>query len=86
LAQLVHDTPDNRQVQILRQWCAGKCKRFITVLPAFFAAKEQCPSGEPGCWYMKYFVFGDIHFSAAGNALVADAVIQSLTEDPANKR
>lgn len=85
LAQLVHDTPDNRQVQILRQWCEGKCKRFITVLPAFFAAKEQCPPGEPGCWYMKYFVFGDIHFSAAGNALVADTVIQSLTQDPPTK-
>jgi len=85
LGQLVHDTPDNRQVQILRQWCKGKCKRFVTVLPAFFATKEQCPSGEPGCWYMKYFVFGDIHFSAAGNALVADTVIQSLTEDPPAK-
>jgi hypothetical protein len=86
LAQLVHDTPDNRQVQILRQWCEGKCKHFVTVFPAFFAAKEQCPPDEPGCWYMKYFVFGDIHFSAAGNALVADAVIKSLTEDPPAKR
>jgi len=85
LAQLVHDTPDNPQVQILRQWCEGKCKRFVTVLPAFFAAKEQCPPSEPGCWYMKYFVFGDIHFSPAGNALVADAVIESLTDDPPGK-
>ena len=85
LGQLVHDTADSRQVQIFRQWCEGKCKRFVTVLPAFFAAKEQCPPGEPGCWYMKLFVFGDIHFSAAGNALVADAVIKSLTDDPPAK-
>ena len=34
---------------------------------------------------MKYFVFGDIHFSPAGNALVADAVIKSLTDDPPSK-
>ncbi len=86
LGQLVHDDADSRQVQIFRQWCAGKCKRFITVLPAFFAAKEQCPPGRPGCWYMQLFVFGDIHFSAAGNALVADAVIKSLTEDPPAKQ
>ncbi len=86
LGQLVHDTAENRQVQILRQWCAGKCKRFVTVLPAFYAAKEQCPPSEPGCWYLKLFVFGDIHFGPAGNALVADAVIQSLTDAPPGKR
>jgi hypothetical protein len=86
LGQLVHDTADNRQVQILHQWCQGKCKRFVSVFPAFFAAKEQCPRMEPGCWYAKYFVFGDIHFSPAGNALVADAVIKSLTEEPPAKR
>jgi len=86
LGQLVHDTPDSRQVQILRQWCEGKCKRFVTVLPAFFTAKAQCPATEPGCWYLNLFVFGDIHFSAAGNALVADAVITSLAQEPPVKR
>jgi hypothetical protein len=86
LAQLVHDTPENRQVQIFRQWCEGKCKRFISVIPAFFAAKEHCPRTEPGCWYMKLFVFGDIHFTPAGNALVADAVIKALEETPPAKR
>ena len=85
LAQLVHDTPDNRQVQIFRQWCDGKCKRFISVLPAFYAAKEQCPLLQAGCWYPKLFVFGDIHLTAAGNALVADAVIKGLTEEPPAK-
>ena len=29
----------------------------------------------PECWYLHRFVFGDFHFNAAGNALVADAVI-----------
>lgn len=86
LGQLVHDTAENRQVQLFRQWCRGRCKRFITVLPAFYAAKEQCPHGRPGCWYPQLFVVGDIHFNAAGNAMVADAVINSLTEDPPGKR
>jgi hypothetical protein len=86
LGQLVQDTGDSKEVQILRQWCEGKCKRFVTVLPAFFAAKAQCPATEPGCWYMNLFVFGDIHFSTAGNALVADGVIKSLTQEPPVKR
>ena len=85
-AQLVHDVVDSRQVQMLREWCAGKCKRFISMFPAFFAVKEQCPRLEPGCWYLSYFNFGDWHYNAAGNALVADAVIKSLAEEPPTKR
>ena len=85
-AQLIHDTSDSRQVRIWRDWCEGKCRRFLSLFPAFFAAKEACPQGQPGCWYPKLFIFGDAHYNAAGNALVADAVIQSLTEDPPAKR
>ena len=81
-AQLLHDTVDSRQVQIWREWCEGKCKRFITVFPAFFAAKDQWPRLQPGCWYLKYFIVGDIHYNAAGNAVVADVVGKSLAETP----
>lgn len=85
-AQLVHDTVDSRQVQIWREWCRGKCKRFISVFPAFFAAKQACPSLQPGCWYLHLFIFGDLHYNAVGNALVADAVVKSLKEKPPAKR
>jgi hypothetical protein len=85
-SQLVHDQADSRQVRIWREWCEGKCKRFISVFPVFFAARDECPRGRPGCWYERLFIFGDGHYSAAGYALVADAVIQSLTEEPPVKR
>jgi hypothetical protein len=85
-ATLVHDTADSRQVRMWREWCDGKCQRFISVFPAFFAAKEQCPPNLPGCWYRNLFVFGDAHYNAGGNALVANAVIKSLTEVPPIKR
>lgn len=85
-SQLVHDSADSQQVRIWREWCAGKCNRFISLYPAFFAVKEQCPRLEPGCWYSQLFVFGDVHFTTAGNAMVADAVIQSLTAEPPVKR
>ncbi len=84
-AQLLHDTADSIQVRIWREWCEGKCKRFISVFPSFFTVKAQCPRLQPGCWYLSHFVYGDLHYNAAGNALVADAVIQSLKQDPPTK-
>ena len=84
-AQLAHDTEESRQVHIWRNWCGGRCKRFVSVFPAFFEAKNQCSWSEPGCWYPKLFLFGDYHFSAAGNVLVADAVIRDLESSPPQK-
>jgi len=85
-AQIAHDTADSRQVRIWRQWCEGKCKRFISLFPAFFAVKQQCPRLDPGCWYLRYFIFGDIHYNSAGNMLVAELVGRSLEETPVEKR
>ena len=85
-AQVLHDTADSRQVRIWREWCEGKCKRFVSLFPAFLAVKDQCPTSQPGCWYLSHFVFGDMHYNATGNALVADTVIRSLMETPPIKR
>jgi len=85
-AQVVHDTVDSRQVRIWRDWCSGRCKRFITAFPEFFAAKGQCPTWERGCWYLKDYIFGDIHFSAGGNSIIADLISQSLEATPPMKR
>jgi hypothetical protein len=85
-AQVVHDTADSRQVAVWRDWCSGKCKDFVSLFPAFLAEKDRCSSLEAGCWYKKNFVFGDFHYNATGNALVADAVARSLTRLPARKR
>jgi hypothetical protein len=77
-AQMVHDTADSRQERIWKAWCAGKCERFISLFPAFFGTKTHCSWIEPGCWYSDLYLFGDYHFSVAGNVLVANAVIDSL--------
>jgi hypothetical protein len=81
-AQIVHDTADSRQVRIWREWCAGKCNRFISLFPAVLALKGECPPLQPGCWYLKYFVFGDIHYNAAGNAVLANVLIKDLEQTP----
>jgi hypothetical protein len=56
-AQLAHDKVDSRQVHIWREWCDGKCQRFISLFPAFFGVKEKCPPTQPGCWYLSHFIF-----------------------------
>ncbi len=85
-AQLAHDNVDSREVKIWRDWCEGKCKRFVDLFPAFFAVKDQCPRTQPGCWYLSHFIFGDTHYNSAGDALVADVISKALTESPALKR
>ncbi len=85
-AQLAHDTVDSRDVTLWRDWCAGKCERFITLFPAFFAIKDACPRTQPGCWYLNYFLFGDTHYNSAGDAVVADVIEKSLSEKPPVKR
>ena len=77
-AQLIYDKVDSREVQIWRDWCEGKCKRFVTVFPEFFAIRDQCPKSQPGCWYLNNWTFGDIHLNANGNAVVAEKVAKSL--------
>ncbi len=84
-AQIAHDKVESRQVTMWRDWCNGKCKRFITVFPEFFAVKNACPPGEAGCWYVQDFIFGDEHYSRAGNAIVANAVATSLEAEPPKK-
>ena len=85
-AQILHDTAESKQVRIWHDWCEGKCKRFVSLFPAFLTIRQQCPRSEPGCWYLKYFIFGDNHYNASGNEVVADAVIQSLLDRPPVKR
>jgi hypothetical protein len=85
-AQLIHDNVESKQVRIWREWCENKCKRFTSLFPDFFAHKDQCSGIWPGCWYLRYFIFGDIHYNANGNALVADSVIHSLENTPVGKR
>jgi len=84
-AQIAHDTVDSRQVKIWREWCQGKCKRFVDLFPAFFAIKEQCPPLQPGCWYLSHFIFGDTHYNSAGDEVVADEISKSLEKTPVSK-
>lgn len=63
--QIAQGDRDSRQVALWQQFCAGRCKAFINLFPAFFAAAESDKN-----WYEHLYIVGDDHFSAAGNRMV----------------
>jgi len=79
-AQLAHNDRHSRHQQIWKQWCTGRCTRFISMFPDFFDVKDKCSILLPGCWYASLFIQGDVHFSEEGHKLVAAKVAESLTK------
>jgi hypothetical protein len=75
---LVHDVKESRGVTEWREWCSGRCRKFIDTFPSFFEQKEICSKDAPGCWYEKLFIFGDVHYTKLGNELVAKELIHAF--------
>lgn len=60
--QIAQGDRDSRQVSLWRDFCPGRCKAFINLYPAFFAAADADRD-----WYEHLYILGDDHFSAEGN-------------------
>jgi len=63
--QIAQGDRDSRQVSLWRDFCPGRCKAFINLYPAFFAAADADKD-----WYEHLYILGDDHFSVAGNRLM----------------
>lgn len=81
-AQIARDGAADRYVNLWKNWCAGRCKRFVSAFPRLLAEKNQCPTLLPGCWYARNYLFGDIHGNARGNGLIAGVVLDALARVP----
>ena len=71
--QLAQGDRDSRQVWLWRDFCPGRCKGFINLYPAFFAAADADKD-----WYEHLFILGDDHFSAAGNRFMFQQIAKDL--------
>jgi hypothetical protein len=71
--QLAQGDRNSRQVSLWRDFCQGRCKKFIDLFPLFFAAADTDKQ-----WYEHLFILGDDHFSAAGNAFVFRELARQL--------
>lgn len=68
--QLLYDRQESRQARLWREWCAGKCRKFFDHFPDFFQYKAQDPD-----FIRSLYFWGDFHFNARGNELLARELI-----------
>lgn len=71
--QIAQGDRDSRQVSLWRDFCQGRCKAFINLFPAFFAAADADRE-----WYEHLFILGDDHFSADGNRFMFRQLAKKL--------
>lgn len=58
------------QARLWQSWCAGKCRDFFDHFPVFFRYKQTHPH-----FLKELFIWGDVHYTALGNRLLADDLI-----------
>lgn len=63
--QIARNDRDSLQVSLWRNFCEGRCKAFINLFPTFFDAASRNKD-----WYERLYIFGDVHFSEAGNRIL----------------
>jgi hypothetical protein len=56
---------ESRYGALWREFCQGRCKAFIDLVPSFIDMKKANAD-----WYERLFIPGDVHFSAGGHKLV----------------
>jgi hypothetical protein len=71
--QIAQGDRNSRQVSLWRDFCAGRCKAFIDLYPAFFAAADADKN-----WYERLYIVGDNHFSAVGNRMMFQELTKRL--------
>jgi len=71
--QIAQNDRDSKQVRLWRGFCPGRCKAFINLFPAFFAAADRDKD-----WYEHLYILGDDHFSAAGNRILYEELAKRL--------
>ena len=70
--QLLYDIENSRQARVWREWCEGKCRKFFDHFPDLFEYKAQDPD-----FIKSLYFWGDFHFNARGNALLARGLINN---------
>tara|TARA_B100000963_G_scaffold312696_1_gene290264 strand:- start:825 stop:1940 length:1116 start_codon:yes stop_codon:yes gene_type:complete len=73
--QLQSDVMNSRHVQMWKNFCEGKCHKFINFFPFFFNEKEKKSFLEI---YKKYYFWNDVHFNAEGNRIIAQKLLKEF--------
>jgi hypothetical protein len=71
-AQIARHDVNGRQEQFWRNFCERRGLNFIDLYPLFINKED------PKDIYMRYFIYGDIHWNREGHKLIARKVLESL--------
>jgi hypothetical protein len=71
--QIARNDRNSRQAALWRDFCPGRCKAFIDLFPVYFEAADSHKD-----WYERFYIFGDVHFSAAGNRILYEELSKRL--------
>ncbi len=71
--QVLYDRADSKHVEYWRMWCARNDVRFMDLFPPFFPLAGETSEDA----LRRYFLPGDVHFSAVGHATMAEAFLAS---------
>lgn len=69
------DLLKSKQIKIWQDFCLNKCESFINAFVQFESLKERYTNEQI---YYRYYINGDLHFNADGNALIADSILKNL--------
>ena len=73
--QLKNDVINSKHVKMWKEFCDGKCFKFIDFFPYFFEEKKKSSFLEV---YKKYYFWNDVHFNSEGNKIIADRLIKEF--------
>ena len=79
--QLASRDNNTRQAAMWREFCAGRCKAFIDLFPAFIAEAEANQD-----WQRRLFIPSDAHYNREGNAVMFRELSKSLLPPAAGPR
>jgi hypothetical protein len=71
--QIAQGDRGGRQVSLWREFCKVRCKAFMDLFPAFYAAADADKD-----WYEHLYILGDVHLSPAGHRLMFHEVAKRL--------
>ena len=73
--QLQNDNRNSIHVKMWKNFCEGRCYKFINFFPYFFNAKEKESFLEV---YKKYYFWNDVHFNNEGNRIIAQKLLKEF--------
>ena len=73
--QIKYDDINSKHVEMWKNFCIGKCFKFINFFPYFFEEKRKSSYLEV---FKKYYFWNDVHFNERGNRVIADKLISIL--------